>query len=321
MIFTPAVAVMGHWFKRRRAYALGIVVAGSSLGGVIYPIMLQHLQDLVGFPWAVRIAGFLTLACLIIAHLTMRTRLPLKANVSLRTIVDLNGFRDIRYTLTTIASFLYFYAVFIPFFYIEEYAQFRGVSPNISPYLLAIINGCGIPARIIPGLLGDRFGVLEILVPSSAFSGAIVLALWLPARGSVPIVLFSALYGLFSSCFVSMLPAYIATITPVEKFGARLGTTYFFIAISTLVGTPTAGAFVPDFTQEHFDHLIIFTGVLLLLGSILIGVAHRISTQRQAGNDLAGEETKDPPSPISGPPTPPTPQTPEVEKSLNSLPT
>jgi hypothetical protein len=33
----------------------------------------------------------------------------------------------------------------------------------LSPYLLAIINGCGIPARIIPGILGDRFGMLVIL--------------------------------------------------------------------------------------------------------------------------------------------------------------
>lgn len=53
----------------------------------------------------------------------------------------------------------YYYALFIPYFYIEEYARLRGVSSNISPYLLTIINGCGIPARIIPGLLGDRFGV------------------------------------------------------------------------------------------------------------------------------------------------------------------
>ena len=53
----------------------------------------------------------------------------------------------------------YFYALFIPFFYIQEYAEFNGISNSTSPYLLAIINGCGIPARIIPGILGDRFGV------------------------------------------------------------------------------------------------------------------------------------------------------------------
>lgn len=48
------------------------------------------------------------------------------------------------------------------------------------------------------------------------------------------------------------------------------------MAIPTLVGTPTAGAFVPTFTQEHFDHLIIFTGVLLLSSAALMGAAHKI---------------------------------------------
>ena len=61
--------------------------------------------------------------------------------------------------LIRVHFFRYFYALFIPYFYIEEYAEFNGVTTSISPYLLAILNGCGIPARIIPGFLGDRFGV------------------------------------------------------------------------------------------------------------------------------------------------------------------
>lgn len=95
------------------------------------------------------------------------------------------------------------------------------MNTNISQYLLAIINALGIPARIIPGILADRFGVyvrsialtektadiidhrLNVLVPCSIASGIFVFALWLPSRSTGPIVAFSALYGLFSgkSCF------------------------------------------------------------------------------------------------------------------------
>ncbi|KAF8515407.1 monocarboxylate permease [Hysterangium stoloniferum] len=283
LIFTPALAVMGHWFQKRRAYALGIVVAGSSLGGVVYPIMLQHLMNRFDFAWAVRISSFVTLGCLIVANLTIQTRIRrTKGNkINFSTIIDLNGFNDICYTLATVSSFLYFYALFIPYFYIEEYAVYNGVSPVIASYLLAIINGCGIPSRIIPGFLGDRFGVLQILVPSTILSGGVVLAIWLPAKGDIPIVLFSALYGLFSSSFVSMIPAYVATITPVESFGARLGTLYFFVAVACLAGTPTAGAFVPKFTEQNFSSLIIFTGVILLSAAALMGVAYWITLRRQ----------------------------------------
>ena len=50
------------------------------------------------------------------------------------------------------------YAYFIPYFYIQIYASFRGVDPAIASYLLAIMNAMNIPARILPGMLADRFG-------------------------------------------------------------------------------------------------------------------------------------------------------------------
>ena len=51
-----------------------------------------------------------------------------------------------------------FYALFIPYFYIQIYASFRGVSPGISNYLLAILNAMNIPSRVLPGILADRYG-------------------------------------------------------------------------------------------------------------------------------------------------------------------
>lgn len=104
--FTPALAVVGHWFQRRRAYAIGIVASGSALGGVIYPIMLQRLIPRIGFAWAVRVAGFLTLACLCVSCLTMRTRLPLSKRVTFRDAVDFTGFKDWRYAFAAVGAFM-----------------------------------------------------------------------------------------------------------------------------------------------------------------------------------------------------------------------
>ena len=105
--FTPCIAVVSHWFKRHRAYALGVVVSGSSLGGVVYPIILSQLKQAVGFPWAVRICGFLTTMCLVVTNLTVKTRIPLKNELDFSKILDLAGFRDARYILAIIGSILY----------------------------------------------------------------------------------------------------------------------------------------------------------------------------------------------------------------------
>ena len=47
-LYSPATAVAGHWFLRKRSTAVGIVVCGSGLAGVIYPIMIKRLIELLG---------------------------------------------------------------------------------------------------------------------------------------------------------------------------------------------------------------------------------------------------------------------------------
>jgi hypothetical protein len=65
-----------HGSSKRRGAAIGLVAAGSSLGGVIFPIMIIHLLPEVGFAWTIRICAFLILALLIFAIATFRSRLP-----------------------------------------------------------------------------------------------------------------------------------------------------------------------------------------------------------------------------------------------------
>ena len=56
MIFGPVFAVIGHWFKRRRALAFGITSFGAAMGGVLFPIAARKLFEDVGcvvpsWPW------------------------------------------------------------------------------------------------------------------------------------------------------------------------------------------------------------------------------------------------------------------------------
>ena len=72
----------------------------------MFPIILEQLIPVVGFPWAVRIVAFILMACLTVSCLTIRTRLPLSGHMSLRTAVDLAGWKDPRYALATVSAFL-----------------------------------------------------------------------------------------------------------------------------------------------------------------------------------------------------------------------
>lgn len=47
-MFSTSLAIVGHYFHARQGLALGIVMAGAALGGVIFPIVLNRLLNSVG---------------------------------------------------------------------------------------------------------------------------------------------------------------------------------------------------------------------------------------------------------------------------------
>lgn len=48
MVFGPSVGIVGHWFRRRRGIAIGLMSTGASVGGTVFPIVTRELIDAVG---------------------------------------------------------------------------------------------------------------------------------------------------------------------------------------------------------------------------------------------------------------------------------
>lgn len=139
--FNAAMTSVISWFHERRALALGVMVSGSSLGGVVLPIMLDHLIPRVGFPWTIRIVAFVFLGLLGVACVTVRARLPPAAVRRPLAASDYYGpLTEPAFALTVAGGFFFFFGMFLPFNYIVVMGQETGVSPNLIPYLLPILN-------------------------------------------------------------------------------------------------------------------------------------------------------------------------------------
>ncbi|KIJ50363.1 hypothetical protein M422DRAFT_224689 [Sphaerobolus stellatus SS14] len=269
----PALAIVGQYFKARRALAMGIVAAGSSVGGVCFPIMFSRLFNTIGYAWSVRVAALLTLICYSIATIISRTRFPTRPLPAASQLVDFAGFKDPRYWTLAIGSVLVNLGLYSPYYYIEAYAIQYGVPFSVHTYLLSIINGVSFFGRIIGGQMADRYGRMNILCPCTLLSGILCLALWLPSHGAVPLVIFACTYGFFSGIFISVSAAAVAQISPVDRLGARMGTFFLPTAVATLVGTPIGGLFVKTGTVDEYHHVAIFAGVTIVLGSIMLYVS------------------------------------------------
>ncbi|KAL0953929.1 hypothetical protein HGRIS_005094 [Hohenbuehelia grisea] len=277
---TPPLALCNHWFDRKRPLALGIVVSGTGMGGAVFPPLLLKLIEVLGFRWAVRVCALISTVCLGLNWWLATARLPPIGGMSLKSAVDFNGFRDCRYALAATASCLMAYALYIPYFFIGDYADLYDVPQNIVDLLVPLTNFCGFVSRIAPAFIATIVGPLDVLLASSWGSAILVLGMWLPSHTAAPIAVFGGLYGFFSGPFTSIMPSYVANITPQEHYGARLGMIDFFIAVATLVGPPTQGALIDPKDEDHFQHLIIFTGSTIAASGIVLVITRLVDSRQ-----------------------------------------
>ncbi|KAF2237332.1 MFS general substrate transporter [Viridothelium virens] len=276
MVFYPAMTSLTSWFFHKRAFALGIVASGSSMGGVIFPIMVQRLIPQIGFPWTMRACAFMILGLCIIAILTVKSRLP-PVKKPLNLIEFVLPLKEPPYVLLTLGSFLFFLGLFLPFNFLILQGPSIGMSQNLAGYLIPILNAASVFGRTIPGYVADKVGRFNVLTVMCAFSGIIILALWLPAAANAPLIVFAALYGFGSGAFVSAAPSCVAQISDVRKIGVRTGTLFGIVSIAVLISNPIGGALVDD-DHGKYRNLQIYAGVICCGGAAVLGASRFVQS-------------------------------------------
>ncbi|KAF4629096.1 hypothetical protein G7Y89_g9054 [Cudoniella acicularis] len=273
-VFYASMNSVSTWFLKRRATALGIVASGSSLGGVILPIMVNRLIPKIGFAWTIRAVAFIILGLLLITNLTTKSRVThsRKPFTVMEFIIPL---KEPAFLLVALASFFFFFGTYLPFNFLILQGQSEGMSKDLSNYLVPILNAASLFGRIIPGIIADKIGRFNTMILTTVCSSILVLALWLPSRGNVPILIFSGFYGFFSGAFVSLGPAVIGQISEIKQIGVRTSTVYAFVSIAALTGSPIAGALVSR-KDGQFQYLQIFCGVTMVVGAALFVAARAV---------------------------------------------
>ncbi|KAF2153237.1 MFS general substrate transporter [Myriangium duriaei CBS 260.36] len=264
-LYVPGVAILSTYFKRNIGAATGLAAAGSSMGGVIYPIVLYNLIPKIGFGWATRVIAFISLSTLIVSNTVMRPRVIPSGK---RKIVDLPSLKEPPYVLFVLGGLVSFAGLYPPFVYIQSFAQDKKLmGDNLSFYTLAIINSASVFGRIIPNLLADRVGPMNMIMPATLCSG--IIALCLMAVPSVaPLVVVCALYGFFTGSLVSLPPTIFVALSQHKRhmIGTRMGMGFFVFSIGLLLGTPGSG-WILD--ASGYNSVWIFSGVLLIAASAL----------------------------------------------------
>ncbi|KAK2813254.1 hypothetical protein FQN49_008321, partial [Arthroderma sp. PD_2] len=268
LIYCPTISLVSTYFHKKRAMAMAITSGGGATGGIIFPLVAQQLLPKVGFPWTMRVIGFIMLSNASVVIALMRGRLPPRKS---GPIVEWSAFRELPYVLFCIGSFLNSWAVYFAYSYISTFSRnIIGVSTSTSLTILLIMNGVGIPGRAIPAFIADRYtGPLSMYIPASMVAGIIFFA-WVAVRDFPSLLVFSIMYGLFGAAVQGLFPASCSALTTdLSKMGTRTGMVFSIISIATLTGSPIAG-FLIELRKGDFLYAQMFGGASFVAGSLIL---------------------------------------------------
>ena len=268
-LFLPGVTIVSQYFSSKKAFATGIASLGSSIGGVVYPVIFTRLQPRIGASWATRTVALIVLLTLAIPLVVTR---PLKYSNKRRKLIDISSLYDAPLALFGAGLLLGYMGIYVVFVYIQLYSSetIPTLSPTLTFYLLAIINAGSSLGRVVPNFAADYVGTLNMQVLFVTISAVLSLSL-ISIKNTAGLLVFCILYGFFTGTFVSLPGPTVASLSPdLSVLGSRMSMAFMTAGTGLLVGTPVAGAVLTAHGTENWTGLQIWSGSLLVLSALFM---------------------------------------------------
>ena len=262
-LFVPAVSILPSYFTTKIGMAIGLAASGSSMGGIIYPIVFYRLVPRIGFAWSVRILGFMALGTLLLPIFVMRMRVqPPKA----RALIDLTALTDVPFITFTFGGMIGYIGLYVGLFYISFFGEATGITnESLSFYLIPILNAGSVLGRTLPNILADKIGPLNVLIPGAVLVSIVLFSL-IAVTSAGGLVAATVFFGIFSGVFIALPPVcFVALTEDKSKIGTRIGMGMAIFALGTLAGGPGGGAIL-QMDPNHLD----WTGMWAFGGSCIM---------------------------------------------------
>ncbi|PLB52452.1 MFS general substrate transporter [Aspergillus steynii IBT 23096] len=273
--YIPMLALVNcNFVGAKRAIANGVVASGGSAGGVIFPIVFLRLLPRLGFPWTVRILGFLQLGCFF-TILPIIFLVPFPESTKTRSLIHWDALRQPAFSCFALFTFLVHIAYFVPMVFVPVYAiQQLNLSRETGMYLLAGLNGGSGLGRIGSSLVVHKVGPTNMLLLAASVCGITQLA-WISVANLAGLAVFSVMFGIFSGIIIATLPLVVVhpLISPrCGVIGTRMGMVWFVGGVGILIGSPIGGSLTSETAVNHFLGLQVFSGVVMLASLVFLSV-------------------------------------------------
>jgi MFS family permease len=240
--FAPLVADASLWFTRRRGIAVAICASGNYLAGAVWPPIVQHFFDTVGWRATYIGVGVFCLVAVLPLALMLRRRPPALEAAAVASVHGDWSPRPLGVSpgqlqaLLCVAGVACCIAMSMPQVHIVAYCVDLGFGAQRGAEMLSLMLACGIASRLLSGWICDHIGGLRTLLLGSGLQ-AVALAMFLPFDGLASLYLVSALFGLFQGGIVPSYAIIVREHFSPREAGERVGT----VLMATLLGMAAGG--------------------------------------------------------------------------------
>jgi MFS family permease len=245
--FAPLVADTSQWFTRKRGIALAICMSGNYLAGAVWPPVIQHFVQSVGWRQTYVGIGYFCVLSMAALAFVLRPRPPVlqaaavaagatKTKPSLVSERPLGMDPNALTVLLCVAGLSCCVAMSMPQVHIVAYCSDLGYGAARGAQMLSLMLATGIVSRLVSGWISDHLGGLKTLLLGSALQ-MFALLLFLPFDGLMPLYVISAMFGLFQGGIVPCYALVVREYFTAAQAGTRVGT----VLMATLFGMALGG--------------------------------------------------------------------------------
>jgi MFS transporter, OFA family, oxalate/formate antiporter len=277
-IYVPLVALIAHWFTKRRGLMSGIGIAGIGFGMAVVPPLASHILQILGWRDSLMIVGGgVTLAIVLLTLLFRKDAQPsfieshntleqpakstLKAGLTFRQAA-----KSRQFWLIVIGWICYGFFYQSAVVHIVPYATDLGLSAVAAATVLSTIGIIGTVGRVAIGFIGDKLGNSRTVAIGYALMGLslIGLACW---QTTGMLYIFAIIFGFLYGIGVLLIPM-VTEYFGFKELGIISGVLVFSNNFGGAGGPPITGA-IFDSTGSYFSAFLI-CGILGLVAAFVI---------------------------------------------------
>lgn len=269
------VVIVSRWFEAKRGLAIGLMLAGTSLGSAVFPELFTGFIEQDGWRAAARYAALIPLLLLPLVLFAIK---EWPARIGTRAYGQIDGAKAVdvetqgvawtyaqilarrEFWLIGVAAFATFYSILGVTSNLILHARDVGYSPADAAGLFVPLFIMGLIGKVLSGLLSDALGrrAVWILCLALMLAGALMMASLEPA------LLFwgVACFGFGWGGNYSLLQAIAADVFGARSLGRVMGALNVLDAGGGAIGPYATALLFEQFGQSYFVPFLVMAGLI-----------------------------------------------------------